>query len=108
MRDTVVYVAGPFIILLIVVLVVHALIALIKRKIGSFAAVVVYGVEALSVFLGCRWVLDLISAVDADVYDGPIGGTGVFGGGITIFAIMLVIFNGVGLYRVLCETTQPR
>lgn len=117
MRDTIVYAAGPFVVLFIVflvtspfALVVHALIALIKRRIGSFAAVVVYGVEVLGVFLWFRWVLDPISAgFDAGLYDGPVGfGAGMFGGFIIFFAGMLVILNGVGLYRLLRETPQRR
>lgn len=117
MREILVNVAGPFVVLLVVftvtspfALVFHTLIALIKRRIGSLAAIVVYGVEVLGAFLWLRWILDPISAVfEAGLYDGPGGfGAGMFSGFIMIFAGMLVILNGVGLCRLLREARQRR
>lgn len=117
MKDTLVYVAGPFVVLFIVLLITspfalafHTLIALIKRRIGSLAAIVVYGAEALGAFLWLRWILNPISAgFDAGLYDGSVGfGAGMFSGFIMLFAGMLVILNGIGLCLLLRKTAQRR
>ncbi|MCM2436317.1 hypothetical protein [Agrobacterium rosae] len=108
MRDTLVYVAGPFIVLFIIflatspfALIFHAMIAFTKRRIGSVAATALYGAEVIGVYLWFRWIIDPINAgFDANLYDGPVGfGAGMFGGFIMFFAGMLVILNGIGLCR---------
>ncbi|MES5100967.1 hypothetical protein ABUK73_22310 [Agrobacterium sp. BA1120] len=108
MRDTLVYVAGPFIVLFIIflatspfALIFHAIIAFTKRRIGGVAATALYGAEVIGVYLWFRWIIDPINAgFDADLYDGPVGfGAGMFGGFIMFFAGMLVILNGIGLCR---------
>ncbi len=108
MRDTLVYVAGPFIVLFIIflatspfALIFHAMIAFTKRRIGSVAATVLYGAEVIGVYLWFRWIIEPINAgFDANLYDGPVGfGAGMFGGFIMIFAGMLVILYGIGLCR---------
>lgn len=117
MKDTLVYATGPFVVLFIVFVVTspfafvfHAIIALTKRRIGSLAAVVVYGLEVIGVYFWFRWFLDPISAgFDAGLYDGPVGfGAGIYGGFIMFFAGMLVILNGVGLCRLLRKVPQHR
>jgi hypothetical protein len=116
LRDTLVYAAGPFVVVFIVLLITspfalafHALIALTARRAGNLAAIVVYGVEVLGVCLWFRWILDPIYAdFDAGVYDGPVGfGGGMFGGFIMLSAGMLVILNGIGLCRLLRKAPQP-
>lgn len=115
MKDTLVYIAGPLIVLSIIflvsspfALVFHALMAFTKRRIGGLAAAALYGAEVIGIYLWFRWIMDPISAgFDANLYDGPVGfGAGMFGGFIMFFCGMLVILNGIGLYRLFRKAPQ--
>ncbi|QFY61316.1 hypothetical protein FZ934_13450 [Rhizobium grahamii] len=115
MSDTLIYAAGPFVVLFFVLLVAspfalvfHYLIALAERRIGRNSAVAIYCTEAIGLFLWVKWYLDDQSeAFDAGMYDGPVGfAAGMIGGFVMFFAGMLVILNGVGLWRLLRSTAQ--
>ncbi len=117
MKDTLAYVAGPFIVMFIIflatspfALIFHAMIAFTKRRIGSVAATALYGGEVIGVYLWFRWIIDPINGgFNANLYDGPVGfGAGMFGGFIMFFAGMLVILNGIGLCRLSRKDPQRR
>ncbi|MBY3441780.1 hypothetical protein [Rhizobium laguerreae] len=110
MTEVVKNIVGPTVVLFIVflaaspfALAIHYFIALIKRLTGTWSAIVLYCAEVSALYGWADWYGDQVQgAIDAGVYDGPVGfGAGIAAGFVMFFAGMLAILNGIGLWRLL-------
>ncbi|MGO6966615.1 hypothetical protein [Rhizobium leguminosarum] len=104
------YIVGPTVVLFIVLLAaspfawaIHHFIALIKRLTGTTSAIALYCLEVGALYVWADWYGDQVQgAIDAGVYDGPVGfGVRIAAGFVMFFAGMLAILNGIGLWRLL-------
>ncbi|MBY3177588.1 hypothetical protein HFO27_23610 [Rhizobium leguminosarum] len=104
------YIVGPTVVLFIVFLAaspfawaVHYFIALVKRLAGTTSAIILYCAEVGALYAWADWYGDQVQgAIDAGVYDGPVGfGAGIAAGFVMFFAGMLAILNGIGRWRLL-------
>ncbi|CAN7372552.1 MULTISPECIES: hypothetical protein [Rhizobium] len=102
------YIVGPTVVLFIVFLAaspfawaIHHIIALVKRLTGTTSTIILYCAEVGALYMSADWYGDQVQgAIDAGVYDGPVGfGAGITAGFVMFFAGMLAILNGIGLWR---------